>query len=132
MAPIGKAEVKGEGRDMVADMAALKADKDLIDLDEQFAEYILDQTNYVKTKAMLIENLVENFREKTGKIPAGMIPSHDLIDEFSKAINYLEKAQTRLSIELVRLKSIQMVQERVVSPMDGIPSEKPPEDVSFC
>ncbi|MCK4528894.1 hypothetical protein KAW18_16110 [candidate division WOR-3 bacterium] len=132
MAPIGKAEVKGEGRDMVADMEALKADKDLIDLDGQFADYILDQTNYVKTKVMLIENLVENFREKTGKIPAGMIPSHDLIDEFSKAINYLEKAQTRLSIELVRLKSMQMVQERMVNPMGDIPSEKPPEDVSFC
>ena len=132
MAPIGKAEVKGEGRDMVADMEALKADKDLIDLDGQFADYILDQTNYVKTKVMLIENLVENFREKTGKIPAGMIPSHDLIDKFSKAINYLEKAQTRLSIELVRLKSMQMVQERMVNPMGDIPSEKPPEDVSFC
>ena len=132
MAPIGKAEVKGEGRDMVADMEALKADKDLIDLDGQFADYILDQTNYVKTKVMLIENLVENFREKTGKIPAGMIPSHDLIDEFSKAINYLEKAQTRLSIELVRLKSMQMVQERMVNPMGDVPSEKPPEDVSFC
>lgn len=132
MAPIGKAEVKGEERDMVADMEALKADKDLIDLDEQFADYILDQANYVKTKVMLIENLVENFREKTGKIPAGMIPSRDLIDEFSKAINYLEKAQTRLSIELVRLKSMQMVQERMVNPMDDIPSERPPEDVSFC
>ena len=131
MAPIGKAEVKGERRDMVADMEALKTDMDLINLDNQFVSYILDQTNCVKAKAMLIENLVENFREKTGKIPAGMIPTPDLIDEFSKAINNLEKAQTRLSIELVRLKSMQMVQDRMVNPTGDMLSKKPPADVSF-
>lgn len=130
---------KENKRNMVEDMEALKTDRDLIDLDKQFADYILDQTNYIKVKAELIEDIVKKVQERTANIPAGMIPSHDLIDEFSKAINNLEKAQTRLTIELVRLKSMQMVQERMVNPMEnhmGDPmrnmlTEKPLEDVSF-
>lgn len=122
-------------RNMVEDMEALKVDMDLIYLDEAFAAYILNQIHYVRANADSIEHLVRKFQERTGNIPAGMIPSHDLIDEFSKAINNLEKAQTRLTIELVRLKSMQMVQERMVNPMENpmgnIPSKKPPEDVSF-
>ena len=92
-------------------MEALKNDEDLIYLDDVFCAYILDQTNYAKTKAEMIENLVTGFKEKTGILPAGMIPSHDLIDELSKALNYLEKAHTRLAIELVRLKSMQTFQQ---------------------
>ena len=103
-------------RNLLAEMSALKTDEDLLYLDETFCVYILDQTNYVKVKAEQIEHLVEGFKEKTGNLPAGMIPSHDLIDEFSKALNFLEKAHTRLSIELVRLKSMQMVQENMACP----------------
>lgn len=103
-------------RNMVVEMEALKTDEDLLYLDEAFCTYILDQVNYAKVKAEQIEHLVEGFKEKTGNLPAGMIPSHDLINEFSKALNFLEKAHTRLSIELVRLKSMQMVQEGLVSP----------------
>lgn len=117
--------------DGVGKMEELKTDKDLIYLDGVFTAYISDQTNYVKTKAMLIENLVEDFREKTDKMPAGMIPSHDLIDEFSKAINYLEKAHTRLAIELVRLKSMQIAQERMAYPAEQSVSGEPSGDVSF-
>ena len=115
-------------RNMMEDMEALKADKDLIYLDEAFAAYILNQIHYVRANADSIERLVGKFQERTDNIPAGMIPSHDLIDEFSKALNNLEKAQTRLTIELVRLKSMQMVQENLVKPMGDISTEKPPED----
>lgn len=109
-------------------MKALKADKDLIYLDDVFCTYILEQTNYVKVKAEMIENLVRGFHEKTTNIPAGMIPTPDLIDEFSKAVNYLEKAHTRLSIELVRLKGMQMVQEDMEGSLKDIPKVKPLED----
>jgi len=118
--------------DMAQSMKALKADEDLIYLDKVFTAYILDQTNYVRAKADYIEGIAKKFQERTGNIPAGMIPSHDLIDEFSKAINNLEKVQTRLTIELIRLKSMQMVQEGLVQPMGDISSVKPPEDVSFA
>ena len=104
-------------RNMVEEMGALKTDKDLLYLDEAFCAYILDQANYAKVKVEQIEHLVERFREKMDNLPAGMIPSHDLIDEFSKALNYLEKAHTRLAIELVRLKSMQMAQENMVDPL---------------
>lgn len=117
--------------DMVQSMKELKADKDLIYLDKVFAAYILDQINYARGKTDFIEGLVKKFQERTGNIPAGMVPSHDLIDEFSKAVNNLEKAQARLTIELVRLKGMQMVQEQLVNPTCDIPSEKAPEDVSF-
>ena len=83
-----------------------KHDSDFVYLDGAFCAYILDQTNYVKGKAELIENLVKGFYEKLDKMPVGMIPSPDLINEFSKAINYLEKAHTRLAIELMRLKGM--------------------------
>jgi len=117
--------------DMAESMKALKADKDLIYLDKAFTAYILDQTNYVRAKAAFIEVIAKKVEERTGNIPAGMIPSHDLIDEFSKAINNLEKVQTRLTIELIRLKSMQMVQEGLVQPMEDISRVEPPEDVSF-
>lgn len=113
-------------RDMVAEMEALKTDKDLLYLDEAFCAYILDQVNYAKVKAEQIEHLVERFQEKMDNLPAGMIPSHDLIDEFSKALNFLEKAHTRLAIELVRLKSMQMVQEGMVCPTEPKPKKDEP------
>ena len=113
-------------------MESLKTDKDIIDLDRQFVNYILDQVNYVKAKARLLEDLAENFRGKTGETPAGMIPTPDLLNEFSKAINYLEKAQCRLSLELVRLKSLQMVHDRLIYNTEQ-PGEvvMAPADVSF-
>ena len=98
-------------RAILEKMEALKTDEDLIYLDDVFCAYILEQTNYVKAKAEMIENLVSGFKEKTGVLPAGLIPSHDLINELSKAVNYLEKTHTRLAIELVRLKSMQTFQQ---------------------
>ena len=114
---------------ILKEMEALKKDEDLIYLDDAFCAYILEQTNYVKAKAEMIENLVSGFKEKTGILPAGMIPSHDLINELSKAVNYLEKAHTRLAIELVRLKSMQTFQQAYSS--EELPKVNDPDpDVS--
>ena len=121
-----------EKEDGLGGIADIKADRDLIYLDMTFAAYILEQTDSIKKKALRIEHLVAGFKEKTGEIPAGLVPSHSLIDEFSKTRNYLEKAYAGLSVELIRLKSMQMVQEHMAYRMEQPIEEKPPEDVSFC
>lgn len=110
----------------------IKADRDLIYLDMTFAAYILEQTDSIKKNALRIEHLVGRFKKETDEIPAGLVPSDSLIDKFSKTRNYLEKAYTGLSIELIRLKSIQMVQENIAYRMEQPIEGEPPEDVSFC
>lgn len=89
----------------------IKKDSDFVYLDGAFCMYILDQTNYVKVKAELIEILVNEFREKLSRMPVGMLPTEKLINEFSKGINHLEKAHALLALELMRLKGMEYVQQ---------------------
>lgn len=85
-----------------------KKDTDFEYLDGAFVSYLQDQTNYLKVKTEMIEVLMGQFIKRLDMNSVGMIPSHDLIEEFTTAIQFIEKAHARLAIELMRLKAMQL------------------------
>ena len=114
-------------RDRLKEMEALKSDQDLMYLDGSFYAYIVHQTAHVKAQAERIEAVVKAFAAKTNGMPAGMIPTDKLIDSFSKVTNHLEKAHTQLAVELVRMKSMEILQKEM---LEGSTVKAPETDVS--
>ena len=88
----------------------MKKDEDFVYFDKKFVKRLRQWTGNIKSKAREIDELIDMFEQKLKEKPTGMFFAYSLIAELNASNVQIERCQTMLSIELMKLKGLHIQQ----------------------